>query len=117
MLELFREKEEINVVDDQIGAPTSAQFLAEKTAEFLEQLKNKEEGENRWGLYHISENEPMSWYKFAKKLFEDAKQTSSNLKVNSIRPISSNELKTNTKRPKNSVFSLRLVGKNFVLKN
>jgi dTDP-4-dehydrorhamnose reductase len=68
MLQLFQEKEEIRVVDDQIGAPTSAQFLAAKTAEILSQLKTKEQGEDRWGLYHLTENETMSWYEFAIKI-------------------------------------------------
>lgn len=102
MLRLFQEKEEIRVVDDQIGAPTSAQFLAEKTAEILSQLKTKEEGEDRFGLYHLTESEVMSWYGFAEKIAQDAVAMNLNLKTKKIWPIPSNEFEMVAKRPRNS---------------
>lgn len=105
MLRLFQEKEEIRVVDDQIGTPTSAQFLAQKTAEILCQLKTREADEDRWGLYHLTEDETMSWHGFAQKILEQAKKGTSELKVKSIQPISSNEFKTVAKRPLNSQLS------------
>jgi dTDP-4-dehydrorhamnose reductase len=102
MLRLFQEKEEIRVVDDQIGAPTSAQFLAEKTAEILSQLKTKQEDENRWGLYHLTESEVMSWYGFAQKVAQDAVAMGLNLKTKKIWPIPSSEFEMAAKRPSNS---------------
>lgn len=102
MLQLFQEKEEVRVVDDQIGAPTSAQFLAEKTVGILSQLKTKEANEDRWGLYHLTENEVMSWYGFAMKILEQAKISSSELKVKSIDPIASHEFNVMTRRPAQS---------------
>ena len=105
MLRLFQEKEEIRVVDDQIGAPTSTQFLAEKTVKILTQLKTREAGEDRWGLYHLTEDETMSWYEFAQKILEQAKKGAYELKVKSIQPISSNEFKTVAKKPLNSRLS------------
>ncbi len=102
MLRLFQEKEEIRVVDDQIGAPTSAQFLAEKTAEILSQLKPNEEGEDRWGVYHLTEPEVMSWYGFAHKIAQDAVEMGLNLKTKKIWPIPSSEFEMAAKRPCNS---------------
>ena len=102
MLWLFQEKDDIRMVDDQIGAPTSAQFLAEKTAEILSQLKTREAGEDRWGLYHLTEDETMSWYGFAQRILEQAKKGTSEPKVKSVQPISSSEFKTVAKRPINS---------------
>jgi len=102
MLRLFQEKEEIRVVDDQTGAPTSAQFLAEKTAEILSQLKAKEQGEDRWGLYHLTESEVMSWYGFAQKIAQDAVAMNLNLKIKKIWPIPSSEFEMAAKRPCNS---------------
>ena len=83
MLRLFQEKEKIQVVDDQTGAPTSAQFLAEKTAEILSQLKTKEGGEDLWGLYHLTEPEVMGGYEFAKDIY--AKYKTKNPKNRSTR--------------------------------
>jgi dTDP-4-dehydrorhamnose reductase len=102
MLRLFQEKEEIRVVDDQIGAPTSAQFLAEKTAEILSQLKTKKEGEDRWGLYHLTESDVMSWYGFAQKIAQDAVAMGLNLKTKKIWSIPSSEFEMAAKRPCNS---------------
>ena len=108
MLRLFQEKDEIRVVDDQIGAPTSARFLAEKTAEILNQLKTKEEGEDRWGLYHLSEDKTMSWYGFARKIFEiqDNKNTFKTIK---IIPIISAGYKPLARRPLNSILNSRRI--------
>ena len=72
MIKLFQEKA-IKVVH-KVGSPTSAQFLAEK-ATILAQLKCKGDGESRWGLYHISEGEAMSWFTFAEKLLTKPKKT------------------------------------------
>jgi dTDP-4-dehydrorhamnose reductase len=116
MLRLFQEKDEIRVVDDQIGAPTSAQFLSEKTAGILSQLKSKEQGEDRWGLYHLTENETMSWYGFAQKILEQAKKSASELKVKSIQSISSSEFETVAKRPINSQLSYSRIFDTFELK-
>jgi len=113
MLRLFQEKEEIRVVDDQIGAPTSARFLAEKTAEILSQLKSKEQGEDRWGLYHLTESETMSWYGFAQEIFEN--ENNSPYKTQKIVSISSAEYKTQARRPKNSYLDLQKIKAQFQL--
>jgi len=113
MLRLLQEKEEIRVVDDQIGAPTSARFLAEKTAEILSQLKSKEQGEDRWGLYHLTESETMSWYGFAQEIFEN--ENNSPYKTQKIVSISSAEYKTQARRPKNSYLDLQKIKAQFQL--
>lgn len=115
MLRFFQEKDEIRVVDDQIGAPTSAQFIAEKTAKILSQLKTKQEDEDRWGLYHLTENQTTSWYGFAQMILEQSKKGSSDLKVKLIQPVSSNEFKTAAKRPINSQLSCSKTSQAFKL--
>jgi len=110
MLRLFQEKEEIRVVDDQIGAPTSAQFLAEETAEILGQLRSKQQREDRWGLYHLVEGEAMSWYEFAQQIYLREFESSQRRSLK-ILPISSNDYATKARRPRNS----QLKSKNFEL--
>lgn len=108
MLGLFREKEELHIVSDQVGAPTSARFLADKTAAILQCLGMKTEGELRWGLYHLTEPETMSWYEFAERiLMEEAGREVFKTKV--IRPIRSDEYPTMTNRPLNSVLDLQKI--------
>jgi len=116
MLKLFQEKEEIHVVDDQIGAPTSAQFLAEKTAQILNRLKTKEQGEDRWGLYHLTEGEVMSWYRFASKIYIEFMVDNVNrLITKRIVPMSSNEYPVAAKRPKMSLLSIIKLGERDLL--
>jgi dTDP-4-dehydrorhamnose reductase len=108
MLRLFQEKEDIRVVDDQIGAPTSAHFLADKTAAILQCLRMKTEGEQRWGIYHLTEPETMSWYEFAERILveEEGRDV---FKTKAIRPIRSDEYPTMAKRPGNSVLDLQKI--------
>ena len=113
MLRLFQEREEIRVVDDQIGVPTSANFLAEKTAEILIQLMTNEENEDRWGLYHLTQFEIMSWYGFAMKILKEENRKRICLRLKKIYPISSSEFKTLAARPLNSVLSCRLIKSKF----
>lgn len=116
MQQLFHEKEEIKVVDDQIGAPTSARFLGETTAQIISQLKAREEGEHRWGLYHLRGHEFMSWHGFATKIFEKIhSQSSTAYRIKYILPISSCEYPTIARRPRNSKLSNDLIISRFVL--
>lgn len=115
MLELFKQREEIQVVDDQFGAPTSTLFLAEKTFNILSQVKSKEEGEKRWGTYHLTQEDNMSWYEFARNILEEAKKQPCDLKIKSVQPISSNQLNLIAKRPRNSQLNCSKIFGNFLL--
>ncbi len=64
MLRLAREREEISVVDDQIGSPTYAGDLAEVLIGIIMS------GSPKYGLYHYSNEGAISWYDFAKTIFE-----------------------------------------------
>jgi len=63
MLALGREREEVSVVDDQLGCPTYAGHLAEATKELLELPK---------GVWHLAAEGECSWAEFARAIFEEA---------------------------------------------
>ena len=88
MIKLAETRNDINVVSDQIGAPTYTKDLAEFIVSLV--LTNK------YGTYHGVNEGYCSWYEFAKVIFE---KTESSININ---PISSKEYPTRAKRPLNS---------------
>jgi len=98
MLRLGKERDEINVVSDQIGSPTYATDLA---GAILEIIKNKEfkEISQATQIYHYSNKGEISWCDFAKEIFKIAKV---DCKVN---PITTQQYPTPVKRPKNTLMS------------
>lgn len=91
MLRLMAEKDELNVVSDQIGKPTDANDLAE----FLYHLV--ESGQSEPKIYHFAGKEQMSWFEFAQKI---AKENGFKTKIN---PIPTAQYPTPAARPKWSV--------------
>lgn len=113
MLKLFQEKDEVCVVDDQFGAPTSAQFLAEITAEVLSKIDTSNPEETRWGLYHLSGSETLSWYGFALNILRQVKEGPFEVKVKSIRPIAADQYGSVADRPKNRQLSCEKIQRAF----
>ena len=96
MLNLSKTKDEISVVNDQHGSPTSTTTLCD----IIEQIMDKEP---EYGIYHSTNEGFTTWYEFTCKIFEKAGVKT---KVN---PISSEEYKklypASSDRPKNSMLS------------
>ena len=110
MLHLAREREELRVVDDQHGCPTFAVDLAEAILTIASLI---ERGENiSWGTYHYGGGGSTTWYGFASKIFEIAKEYNT-LKLKKVIPITTSEYPTPTKRPANSVLDCSLLLKEF----
>ena len=105
MLRLFGDKEEINVVNDQIGTPTYAGNLAElivKICECMTPLEGKETIpllEN--GIYHFTDEGVASWYDFARQVYEE--WTRRVLGKSRINGVTTKEYGSKTKRPYYSV--------------
>lgn len=98
MLRLFEERDELRVVDDQVGSPTWSRMLAELTALVLYRvlrgdLDLKEVG----GLYHLSGSGQVSWFGFASAILAYCRRDSR------LIPISSAEYPAPAKRPAYSV--------------
>jgi len=105
MLRLGKERDELNVVSDQIGSPTYATDLAGAILEIIKSKEFREENQTTQ-FYHYSNEGEISWYEFTKEIFKIAKI---DCKVN---PITTEQYPTPAKRPRNSLMSKeRLVNK------
>lgn len=99
MRRLLKERDEVRVVSDQIGAPTSARALADATAEIFRRhgvAALREAG----GIYHATAAGHTSWYGFAEEIARLEKSRGVRLV-----PISSSEYDAPARRPKNSRLS------------
>jgi dTDP-4-dehydrorhamnose reductase len=106
MLRLARERDELRIVDDQFGAPTSSIELADATRTIVDDVLAGKFGptENWAGLYHMTCSGSTSWCGFASAIFARA-DSLLHAKVPAVRPISSSGYITRAKRPLNSVLS------------
>ena len=96
MLKLGKERDELNVVSDQIGSPTYATDLAKAILEIINN-KNYHNKEQSTEVYHYSNEGEISWYEFTKGIFKIAKV---DCKVN---PITTEQYPTPAKRPRNTL--------------
>ena len=97
MKKLSSERDELKVVADQIGVPTSNQFIAEQIKAIIPLLHD-----NNTGVYHLVPNKSCSWYEFAKAIIN---QTNPEFNLEHLHAIPTHEFPTKTKRPSNSVLS------------
>lgn len=99
------ERDQIDVVSDSIGAPTSASLIADITAEVLYRITwDPLVATSASGTYHLVASGKTSWYDYAKFLVGVAKKKGIPVKVvkNKIFPVTADTYKTAAKRPKNS---------------
>ena len=85
MLRLGAERDELRVVDDQIGAPTPARLIAEVTARAIAQWSG-DEAATRDGVYHLVASGQTSWCGFARAIFEKSTPSRGSRAVASLRP-------------------------------
>jgi len=96
ILNLAKEKREIEVVSDQTGSPTYTKDLAWAIAQLIgADHKGSRLRPNLYGIWHITNNGQCSWYEFAREILQ-------NMSV-SLRPITSDRIDRPARRPKFSV--------------
>jgi dTDP-4-dehydrorhamnose reductase len=103
MLRLGAEREELSVVGDQIGAPTSSDVIAKFTLKALDKILS---GKMSSGIYHLCCRGEISWHTFAEEIFRQAKALGKDLKVQRVKKIETKDFPTPAARPKNSRLSL-----------
>ena len=114
MLRLAAEREELKVVDDQIGAPTGADLLADVTAHALRAVQADPAC---CGLYHCVASGETSWHGYARFVIESARAHGHVLKMapDAVRPVSTRDYPTVAARPLNSRLDTRRLQRAFGL--
>jgi len=101
MLRLARERERLTVIDDQHGAPTGADLLADVTAHALRGLAA---GAGRPGIYHVAAAGETTWNGYARFVVGQAQQAGQELKAGpeQVEPVPTSAFPTPARRPHNS---------------
>ena len=101
MLRLAAERDRLTVIDDQIGAPTGADLLADLTAQMLRTAMAQPDLDLS-GTYHAVAGGRTSWHGYARFVIEEARRLGRELKVQAIDPVPTTAFPTPAKRPLNS---------------
>jgi dTDP-4-dehydrorhamnose reductase len=106
MLRLARERETLQVIDDQMGAPTGADLIADVTAHAIRQIQPGRAGGNAGlaGVYHLVASGCTNWNEYAKYVVAIAESAQPAIKIvaNEIRAVPTSAFPTPAKRPHNS---------------
>ncbi|WP_346351637.1 dTDP-4-dehydrorhamnose reductase [Oceanimonas sp. AH20CE76] len=99
MLRLAQERSELSVINDQVGAPTSAELIADVTAHALRMALRQPA---LAGIYHLAARGETSWHGYAGFVFEQARNSGVELALQTCQPISSEQWPVPAARPLNS---------------
>ena len=102
MLTLAASRNEISVVADQCGAPTSARGIADAIASIVFSMSKAIAEDDRWGTYHFSGFPYTTWASFAETLFLHAQEVGLISKGPQVIPITTADYPTPARRPLNS---------------
>jgi dTDP-4-dehydrorhamnose reductase len=103
MLRLAGERDELKIVDDQVGAPTWARSIAVMTARVLGVGgAGPGRARERTGVYHLTAAGAVSWCGFARAIFAAARERRPDFKAPAVVPIPSSQYPLPARRPANS---------------
>ena len=108
MKKLSEEKDELKIVSNQYGVPTSNYFIAQQINKIIPLLNKSNKG-----VYHLVPDGSCSWHEFAKQIIG---KLNPNFNLKKITPIDSDKYKTKAKRPQNSILNNKKVKQVFMLK-
>lgn len=100
MLRLARDQEELRIVDDQFGAPTTARFVADATAAAIAKVSpqggfDREQFGEFGGIYHMTAAGRTSWHEFATEILQGQAVV--------LRPVAGSQYRAAAERPRNSL--------------
>lgn len=103
ILRLARERDELKVVSDQIGAPTSAELIADVSAFVIRHVQSNP-ADQIGGTYHLVPHGETTWYRYAEFLLNMAEEYGERLKLKAkgLVPIATAEYPSPARRPLNS---------------
>jgi len=116
ILRLAHEKEELRIIDDQYGAPTSAELIADITALIIWRFKDCLSGMERVsGIYHLAAAGETSWHGYATQIVSEALRLGARLKTEpeNILPICASEYPLPAPRPANSRLNTKKLSDTF----
>ena len=115
MLRLAQEREHLTVINDQWGAPTGADLLADVTAHAIRHLQTRPQDA---GLYHCVAGGETTWHAYAKYVIAQAQQAQSAIKFKAteIAPVPTSAFPTPAARPRNSRLDTRKLQTTFSLR-
>lgn len=115
MLKLAQERDALKVIDDQIGAPTGADLLADVTAHALRQAARQPEV---CGTYHVAAAGHTSWHAYAVHVIEQARAQGRPIRVarEAIEAVPTSAFPTPARRPGNSRLNTRKLQDTFDLR-
>ncbi|NLX17863.1 MAG: dTDP-4-dehydrorhamnose reductase [Desulfobulbus sp.] len=117
ILRLAAEREQLNIVADQVGAPTSAALIADVTAQIVGQYRRTGGAGFPYGLYHLAATGTTTWYDFSQTIVSTALRAGKvlRLKPDTMYPVSSAEYPLPAARPANSRLSTMKLRQTFGL--
>ena len=106
LLRLAQERERLTVIDDQWGAPTGAELIADVSAHAIAQTRQQP---GKAGIYHLAPAGETTWFQYAKHVIAQAQQAQSAIKIKAteILPIPTSAYPTPARRPHNSRLDTR----------
>jgi dTDP-4-dehydrorhamnose reductase len=108
MLKLGRERDELRIVNDQVGGPTEASDIADAVIAMASRCRQT--GFEKWGIYHFAGAPATTWYRFAQAIFERARSPAPRLV-----PILTSDYPTPAARPLNSALDCGKISRTFGL--
>lgn len=105
IIKLAKERGELRVVNDQVGAPTSADLIADVTAQLVYQLRHKPDfAKKHSGIFNLVAGGEATWFDFARQVLKKAQELGLDLRVqpDDIVPVSTAEFPRPAPRPANS---------------